>query len=45
MKTIPESNAELLSVEDVHEDVSSLTAALEQRRAERRAYKIWRSPL
>jgi hypothetical protein len=27
MKTIPESNAELLSLEDLNEDVSSLTAA------------------
>jgi hypothetical protein len=39
-KTVPESSAELLSAEDVHQDVASLTAALERRRAERRAYDI-----
>jgi hypothetical protein len=44
MKTIPEPNAELMSLEDVHEDVSSLTAALERRRAEKRAYKILEKP-
>lgn len=37
-KTVPEPNAELLSAEDVHQDVASLTAALERRRAERQAY-------
>ncbi len=36
MRTVPEPNAELLSVEDMHNDVASLTAALERRRAERR---------
>lgn len=44
MKTIPESRAELLSLEDVYEDVSSLTAALELRQAEKRAYKILEKP-
>jgi hypothetical protein len=39
-KTVPEPSAELLSAEDVHQDVASLTAALERRRAERRAYAI-----
>jgi len=33
MKTVPEPNAELLSAEDVHEDVASLSELLEQRRA------------
>ena len=40
MRTVPEPNAELLSAEDVDGDVVSLTAALERRRAERRAYEI-----
>lgn len=44
MKTVPEPNAELLSAEDVHGDVASLTAALERRRAERRAYNILERP-
>jgi hypothetical protein len=44
MKTVPEPNAELLSAEDVHRDVASLTAALERRRAERRAYSILGHP-
>jgi hypothetical protein len=39
-RTVPEPNAELLSAEDVHQDVASLTAALERRRAERRAYDL-----
>jgi hypothetical protein len=44
MKTVPEPNVELLSAEDVHRDVASLTAALERRRAERRAYSILGHP-
>jgi hypothetical protein len=44
MKTVPEPDAELLSAEDVHEDVASLTAALERRRAERRAYDLLARP-
>jgi len=44
MKTIPEPSAELMSLEDVHEDVSFLTAALEMRQAEKRAYKILEKP-
>ncbi len=44
MKTVPEPNAELLSAEDVHKDVASLTAALERRRAERRAFEILERP-
>jgi hypothetical protein len=39
-RTVPEPNAELLSAEDVQRDVVSLTAALERRRAERRAYDL-----
>ena len=39
-RTIPEPNAELLSAEDVPQDVASLTAALERRRAERHAYAV-----
>jgi len=39
-KTVPEPSAELLSAEEVHRDVASLTVALERRRAERRAYDI-----
>ena len=44
MKTVPEPNAELLSAEDVHGDVVSLTAALERRRAERWAYDLLARP-
>ena len=44
MRTIPEPNAELLSAEDVRGDVAALSAALEQRRAERRAYGILERP-
>lgn len=44
MKTVPEPNAELLSAEDVHGDVASLTAALERQRAERRGYNILERP-
>lgn len=44
MKTIPESDAELLSAEDVNGDVASLTKALERRRAERRASSILERP-
>ena len=44
MKTVPEPNAELLSAEDVHGDGASLTAALERRRVERRAYRILERP-
>ncbi|MDQ3814803.1 MAG: hypothetical protein M3347_12745 [Armatimonadota bacterium] len=43
-KTVPEPNAELLAPEDVSEDVAALTAALERRRAERRAYEILQRP-
>jgi hypothetical protein len=44
MKIISEPNAELMSTEEAHEDVSSLTKALELRRAEKRAYKIVEKP-
>lgn len=44
MKTITEPNADLMSPEETHEDVSSLTKALELRRAEQRAYKILEKP-
>ncbi|MBC8461190.1 MAG: hypothetical protein H8D67_24665 [Deltaproteobacteria bacterium] len=44
MKTVPEPNAELLSAEDVHEDVESLGALLEQRRTEQQAYEILNRP-
>jgi len=44
MKTVPEPNAELLSAEEVHGDVASLTAALERRRAERWAYDLLARP-
>jgi len=44
MKTVPEPNAELLSAEDVHEDVASLSELLERRRTERRAYEILHRP-
>ncbi len=44
MKIIPEPNAKLVSAEDVHEDVSSLTAELERGRAEQQAYKILEKP-
>ena len=43
-KAVPEPNAELLSVDDAERDVASLSAALEQRRAERRAYEILSRP-
>ena len=43
-KTVPEPSAELLSAEDVYQDVASLTAALERRRAERRAYDMLDRP-
>ena len=43
-KTVPEPNAELLSAEDVHQDVASLEMLLEQRKAERRAYSILARP-
>jgi hypothetical protein len=39
-RTVPEPNAELLSAEDVQQDVASLTDALERRRAERHAYEV-----
>jgi hypothetical protein len=39
-KTVPEPSAELLSAEDVHQDVASLTTALERRRAERQAHDM-----
>ena len=39
-RTVPEPKAELLTAEDVQQDVASLTAALERRRAERRAYDL-----
>lgn len=44
MKATPEPHAELLSSEDVHHDVASLTAALDRRRAERRAHDILERP-
>ena len=44
IKAVPESNAELLSAEDIHRDVLSLTAALERRQAERRAYAVLNRP-
>lgn len=44
MKTVPESNAELLSVEDVHRDISTLTAIFERRKAEQKAYNILKRP-
>lgn len=44
VKTVPEPNAELLSAEDIHEDVASLNALLERRRTERRAYEILNRP-
>lgn len=44
MNTVPEPNAELLSAEDVHEDVASLGALLEQRRTEQQAYEILNRP-
>ena len=43
-KTVPETDAELLSAEDVHQDVTSLTSALERRRSERRAYAVLERP-
>ena len=44
MKAVPESNAELLSVEDAHRDIAVLTAILEQRQAEQKAYDILKRP-
>lgn len=44
MKTVPEPNAELLSAEDIHEDVESLGALLERRRTEQQAYDILNRP-
>lgn len=44
IEQVPEPNAELLSPEDVHEDVIALTAALERRSAERQAYQILSRP-
>lgn len=44
MKTVPEPNAELLTVEDVKTDVDSLTAIFERRNAEHRAYDILHRP-
>ena len=44
MKTVPESNAELLSVEDAHRDIAVLTAILELRQAEQKAYDILKRP-
>ena len=43
-KTVPEPNAELLSAEDVQQDVAALTTALERRRAERQAYEVFHRP-
>lgn len=43
-KTIPEPNAELLSAEDAALDVMYLGAALQQRKAEVRAYRILSNP-
>lgn len=44
MKTVPEPNAKLLDAKDVHQDVVSLTEALEQRRAERLSYELLYRP-
>ena len=44
MKTVPEPNAELLSAEDVHEDVASFSTLLERRRTEQQAYEILNRP-
>lgn len=43
-KQVPEPNAELLSADDIHQDVITLTTALEQRKAERKAYHILSRP-
>ena len=39
-RMVPEPNAELLSADEVQQDVASLTTALARRRAERRAYDL-----
>jgi hypothetical protein len=44
MGTVPEPRAEALPAEDVHGDVAALTAALERRRSEQRAYNILERP-
>lgn len=44
MKTVPESNTELLSIEDVHKDIATLTIILERRQAEKQAYDILKHP-
>ena len=44
MKRVPEPNAELLSVDDIHLDVKILTSLLEKRRVERRSYEILQRP-
>jgi hypothetical protein len=44
IKKVPEPNTELLSSEDIHEDVMTLTEALERRKAERKAYQILSRP-
>ncbi|AFY83566.1 hypothetical protein [Oscillatoria acuminata] len=41
---VPEPNAELLSVDDIHQDVMTLTTVLEQSHAERKAYQILSQP-
>jgi len=44
MKTVPESNAELLSIEDTQRDVTVLTAILERKQEEQKAYDILKRP-
>ncbi len=44
MKTVPEPDAELLTDEDVLDDVQSLSESLQRRQAERRAYAILNRP-
>lgn len=44
MKTVPEPNADFLTVEDIQTDVVSLTTILERRNAEHRAYDILHRP-
>lgn len=44
MKTVPEPDAELLTAEEVLDDVQSLSESLQRRQAERRAYAILNRP-
>lgn len=43
-RSVPEAAAELMSADDVHRDVLSLTAAIQRRQAERRAYALLSRP-